>query len=169
MCIFTKTNHIHPYPIPAPCSMKPSRIKPTAQCALMRIYHPEVVREIEREFSPMLKDVKHIPAIFEEVNNQFPELSDNQKTDLFVYCAYEAYAKPTLVGQGVDRAPNGLRQEICKVMNWNHATSVNEVQDRVRVYFKEGSARTAFLPKVNAVMMGFERFSVKDNQLALPI
>lgn len=135
----------------------------------MQVYFPNEVREIKRKFSPMLKDVKHVPAIFEEVNNQFPDDSDNQKTDLFVYCAYEAYAKATLVGQGIARAPNGLRQEICKVMNWNHATSVNEVQDRVRVYFKEGSARTAFLPKVNAVMMGFEKFSVKDNQLELTL
>ncbi|MBB6126958.1 hypothetical protein [Mucilaginibacter lappiensis] len=124
---------------------------------------PEQYREAVKLCQPMLSQPAIIPAIHERIKETYPELDRTDESILFAATVYTAYAPACLLASGVDRAPNGIRQTMCKVMGWNDAPVVNYYCDLSRAYIKGPK----FKEKVANILLGFQQFSVKSNQIEL--
>lgn len=129
---------------------------------LLALKEPEVFRAMCRECEPMLTNLTLIPQIHSTIKEQHPDIDRTDESILFAACIYHAYA-PAALESSIERAPNGIRQIMCKVMEWNNATVCNHYSSIAQAYIKGKS----FKERVTAVLMGFERFSVKSQQIEL--
>ena len=124
---------------------------------------PEAYRKAVKVCEPMLAQPTIIPAIHQAIKETFPELDRTDESILFAATVYTAYAPACLLASGVDRAPNGIRQQMCAVMGWNDAPVCNYYADMARTYIKGPK----FKDRVSAILLGFQHFSLKSNQIAL--
>lgn len=144
--------------------MKPiTTAKLTTIAKMVARENPDLFKEMCSKSEPLLKNVNLIPAIHSTIKDQNPDLDRTDESILFAACVYHAFAPATLEGSDLERAPNGLRQAMCNVMNWQDAPVVNYYQQMAKTYFKGRS----FKERVSAVLLGFERFSVKSAQMEL--
>jgi hypothetical protein len=125
--------------------------------------HPEVFQQMCAKSEPMLRNVNLIPRIFQKIEEQFPEMDRTDKSIMFAACVYSAYAPATLESPDLERSPNGIRQEMCKVMEWKDAPICNYYKNISAAYFKGKT----FREKVNNVLDQFQGHSVKSNQASL--
>lgn len=125
--------------------------------------NPNAYREAEKLCEPMLNNPRFIPEIHKRITEVFPEMDRTDQSIMFMACTYTAYAPATLLGQGLERAPNGIRSIMCQVMEWNNETVCNHYQDLGRAYIKG----VKFQERVSSVLMGFEQFSIKSQQIEL--
>ncbi|WPU91826.1 hypothetical protein SNE25_21140 [Mucilaginibacter sabulilitoris] len=125
---------------------------------------PEAYRNAVKVCEPMLNNPsKFLPEIHKAIKDIYPDIDRTDESILFMAVAYKAYAPATLLGQGVDRAPNGIRKVMCQIMGWNNETVCNFYQDAARAYSKGKS----YQEKISAVLLGFEKFSIKSQQIEL--
>lgn len=124
---------------------------------------PEVIKQAENMCAPMLKRTSYIPQIYSKIKEEFPDLDRTDESILFATCVYSAYAPSTLLWNGIGRAPNGIRKVMCEIMQWKDAPTVNYYTDRGRAYIKGPK----FKGKVEAILMGFQQFSIKPIQIEL--
>lgn len=124
---------------------------------------PEVIKQAEDMCAPMLKKTHLIPQIYSKIKETFPELDKTDESILFTTCVYSAYAPSTLLWNGIGRAPNGIRKIMCEIMQWKDAPTVNYYCQIGRAYFKNPKHKA----RMATIMMGFEQFSVKPNQISL--
>ena len=125
--------------------------------------NPSVFTEAKQLCEPMLKNPRFLPEIHKRIKEIYPDIDRTDESILFAAVAYQAYAPATLIDKGIQRAPNGIRKVMCEVMSWNNATVCNNYNSIARAYIKGVS----YQDKVNAVLLGFEKFSVKSNQISL--
>jgi len=125
--------------------------------------NPDEFRRICNECEPTLKNLSLIPSIHSTIKEQFPDMDRTDESILFAATVYFAYAPSALESSDLERAPNGIRQQMCKVMGWNNAPVVNHYAQIAGAYIKGRQ----FKERVHSILMGFERFSVKSNQISL--
>jgi hypothetical protein len=124
---------------------------------------PEQYRAAVKVCEPMLAQPAIIPAIHKAIKETYPDLDRTDESIMFAAAVYQAFAPACLLGSGVDRAPNGIRQQMCKVMEWNDAPVCNYYADLARAYIKGAK----FKERVSAILLGFQQFSVKSQQIEL--
>jgi hypothetical protein len=124
---------------------------------------PEQYRAAVKMCEPLLAQPSIIPAIHKAIKQAHPDLDRTDESILFAAVVYQAYAPACLLAQGVDRAPNGIRQQMCNVMGWQDAPVVNYYADMARTYVKGAK----FKERVSAILLGFQQFSVRSNQIEL--
>lgn len=127
--------------------------------------NPEQFRAMCAECEPMLlpRHTKLIPQIHQEIKKQYPYLDKFEESILLTAATYHAFAPGTMLGDDIERAPNGIRQEMCNVMEWKDAPTANYYQKRSMAYFKGKT----FREKVMSVLSPFQRYSVKPQQIEL--
>lgn len=125
--------------------------------------NPDAYREAEKLCTPMLNDLGFIPQIYKRITEVFPEMDRTDHSIMFMACTYTAYAPATLLGQGIERLPNGIRAVMCEVMQWNNETVCNHYQDLSRAYVKGPK----FQERVSSVLTEFEQFSVRSQETEL--
>ncbi|WP_158797668.1 hypothetical protein [Pedobacter sp. L105] len=125
--------------------------------------NPEAYKAAEILCAPMLKDIKFIPMIYSAIRDTFPEMDKTDESILLAACVYSAYAPATLIAQGIQRAPNGIRAAMCELMQWKDEPTVNYYQDKGRAYVKNPK----FRERMALVMEGFEQFSLKPSQIKI--
>ena len=125
--------------------------------------NPEAYKAAETLCAPMLKDIKFIPMIYSAIRDAFPEMDKTDESILLAACVYSAYAPATLIAQGIQRAPNGIRAAMCELMQWKDEPTVNYYQDKGRAYVKNPK----FRERMALVMEGFEQFSLKPAQIKI--
>lgn len=125
--------------------------------------NPEVFRMMCEKSEPMLKNISLIPLVHSKIKEEFPELDRTDESILFAATIYFAYAPATLENSQLERAPNGIRQQMCNVMQWKDLPTVNYYAGIGAAYFKVRS----FKEKVNTVLNYFSGYSVKPNQTSL--
>lgn len=123
--------------------------------------NPEAFKAAEKLCAPMLKDIKFIPMIYSSIRETFPEMDKTDESILLTACVYSAYAPATLIAQGIQRAPNGIRAAMCELMEWKDEPTVNYYQDKGRAYVKNPK----FRERMALVMGEFEQFSLKSGQV----
>lgn len=124
---------------------------------------PEQYRQAVKMCEPMLKQVKLLPQIYSRMKELYPDQDRTDDSIVFTLCVYQAYAPATLMGQGVDRAPNGIRKPMCEIMQWKDEPTVNYYQDLGRTFQKVPT----YKKKVESILLGFQQFSVKSTQQEL--
>jgi hypothetical protein len=124
---------------------------------------PEQYREAVRMCAPMLASPSIIPAIHNAIKQAHPDMDRTDESIMFAACVYTAYSPASLLAPGIERAPNGIRKVMCEVMQWNDAPVVNYYTSIASAYLKNPK----FKERVSAVLMGFEQFSIKSNQIEL--
>jgi hypothetical protein len=138
-------------------------MKPSTLVKVIQRQSPEQYREAMRLCEPMLKQPAIIPAIHARIKETYPELDRTDESILFAATVYSAYAPATLLGSGIERCPNGIRQEMCKIMQWKDEPTVNYYQ-RISAAYLKGKAYQA---KVESILLEFQQFSVKSQQTEL--
>lgn len=125
--------------------------------------NPEAFGQMCEKSEPMLKNTTLIPAIYERIRSEFPELDRTDFSILFAATCYFAFAPANLIESGTERSPNGMRQEMCKAMGWKDAPVANYYGSIAIAYFKGRSFRA----KVDQILGYFAGHSVKSNQVSL--
>ncbi len=120
-------------------------------------------RRISTMCEPMLKNQSLVPAIKAEINARYPELDRTEESILFAGCVYYAFKPVSMIDSSLERAPNGLRGEMMKVMKWKDAPLCNHYAGIAAAYFKV----KRFRAQVEEVLQSFERYSIKSNQIEL--
>ncbi len=121
---------------------------------------PEEYQAAVKMCEPMLSQPALIPQIYTRIKEMHPELDRTDESILFAATVYQAYAPAALLGSGIERAPNGVRKAMCKVMGWNDAPVCNYYCSIAQAYCKNPK----FKERVSAVLVGFEQFSVRSQQ-----
>lgn len=131
-------------------------------------FNPEVYDSILKICKPCFVNQKIIPTIHTIIKREFPNLDKTDESILYSGIVYKAFAPATLLGSGIERAPNGIREIMCNVMTWNDAPVVNYYQDKARSYVK-GAAGVEFNKKIEVVLNDPEiaKYSVEDKQIKL--
>jgi len=131
-------------------------------------FNPEVYDNILKICRPCFVNQSIIPQIHEVITSKFPELDKTDTSILFAATVYKAFAPATLLGSGIERAPNGIREKMCELMQWNDAPVVNYYQDIARSYVK-GAAALEFNKKIDITLSdeSIAKFSVEDKQIKL--
>lgn len=145
--------------------MKP---KATTFMELTARFNPEVYESIIKICKPCFVNQNIIPTIHSVLKEYYPELDKTDQSILFAAATYKAFAPATLLGSGVERAPNGIREKMCNLMQWNDAPTVNYYQDKARVYCK-GAAGVEFNKRIDSILNHEEvaKYSVEDKQIRL--
>jgi hypothetical protein len=125
--------------------------------------NPDAYRQAEKLCEPMLKIPTLIPAIHKAIKDTYPEMDRTDESIMFSACVYSAYSPASLLASGVCRAPNGIRKVMCEVMSWNDAPIVNYYTSIAQAYVKNPK----FKERVSSILLGFEQFSVKSQQIEL--
>ncbi|WP_114937548.1 hypothetical protein [Mucilaginibacter endophyticus] len=124
---------------------------------------PEQYRAAVKVCEPMLANTGVIPAIHKAIKDTYPDLDRTDESIMFAACVYSAYSPASLLAPGIERAPNGIRKVMCQVMNWADAPVVNYYTGIAAAYLKNPK----FKDRVSAVLLGFQQFSIKSNQIEL--
>jgi hypothetical protein len=138
-------------------------VKPSTIAKVLQRQSPEQYRAAVKMCEPMLQQPTIIPAIHKAIKETYPELDRTDESILFAAVVYSAYAPACLISSGFDRAPNGIRKVMCEVMKWNDAPTCNYYADLGRAYIKG----VKFKERVSAVLLGFEQFSVRSQQIEM--
>ncbi|WP_183560632.1 hypothetical protein [Mucilaginibacter sp. SP1R1] len=124
---------------------------------------PEAYRSAVKMCEPCITNPSVIPAIHKAIKETYPELDRTDESILFAATVYTAYSPACLLASGVDRAPNGIRKVMCEVMGWQDAPVCNYYADLGRAYIKGAK----FKERVSSILLGFQQFSVRSNQIEL--
>jgi len=145
-------------------------MKPTTTAKLSTIAkmvareNPAAFREYCEKCEPMLRNMSLVPLIKNKIDEEFPDLDRTDQSILFAATCYFAYAPAIIVGgSDLERAPNGIRKQMCKVMEWKDLPTVNYYTSIGAAYFKGNTFRS----KVDKVLSFFAGYSVKSNQINL--
>lgn len=137
--------------------------KLTTIAKVLQRSEPEAYRKAVKMCEPMLAKPSLIPEIHSRIRSEFPDMDRTDESIMFAACVYSAYSPASLIASGIERAPNGIRQVMCEVMQWNDAPVVNYYVSIAQAYLKNPK----FKEKVSVVLLGFQQFSVKSNQIEL--
>lgn len=144
--------------------MKPSTTAKLSTIAKMLAKeNPEVFRAMCEKSEPMLRNVNLVPLVYGKIKEEFPELDRTDESILFTTTIYHAFAPAIMEGDALERLPNGVRPQMCNVMQWKDLPTCNYYANIGRVYFKGKT----FKEKVNHVLSFFQGYSVKPNQTSL--
>ncbi|MEO6522209.1 MAG: hypothetical protein ABIN91_11060 [Mucilaginibacter sp.] len=124
---------------------------------------PEQYQAAVKMCEPMLAQPTIIPAIHKAIKDTYPDMDRTDESIMFAACVYSAYSPASLLSPGIERAPNGIRKVMCEVMQWQDAPVVNYYTSIASAYLKNPK----FKDRVSAVLLGFEQFSVRSNQIEL--
>lgn len=138
-------------------------LKLTTIAKVLARQSPEQYRAAVKMCEPMLNQQRLIPEIYYKMKELYPDQDKFDNSVIFSICVYKMFAPATLIDKGVDRAPNGIRKQMCQLMNWNDAPVVNFYQDKGRTFQKVPTYKA----KVESILLGFERFSIKSQQTEL--
>jgi hypothetical protein len=138
-------------------------IKLSTVAKVLQRQSPEQYRSAVKMCEPMLQQPTIIPAIHKAIKETYPDLDRTDESILFAATVYTAYAPACLLAQGVDRAPNGIRQQMCNVMGWHDAPVCNYYADMARTYVKG----VKFRDRVSSILLGFQQFSIRSQQIEM--
>lgn len=124
---------------------------------------PEQYRAALKLCEPMLEQPAIIPQIHKAIIDVYPEMDRTDESIMFAACVYSAYSPASLLSPGIERAPNGIRKVMCEVMDWKDAPVVNYYTGIAAAYLKNPK----YKEKVSAILLGFQRFSVKSSQIEM--
>ena len=124
--------------------------------------HPDLFRELQDKYLPVLEVPEHISKIYRYIIENYPDLDKADTNILFAAAVYTLYSPASLIGQGIQRAPNYIRQEMCAVLNYPNREMVNYWQDIARAYIKN----PAFNRKVKAIVDAFRPYGEAFSRLA---
>lgn len=143
------------------------KIQTTAKLAtiakMLAKKNPSEFRACCIESEPMLRNISLVPEIAFKIDEEFPELDKTDKSILYAASVYFAYSPATMIDTSLERLPNGIRQQMCDVMQWKDAPICNYYSNIAVAYFKGKS----FREKVERVLAHFQGWSVKRNQIEL--
>jgi hypothetical protein len=124
---------------------------------------PEQYRAAVKMCEPLLATPSIIPAIHQAIKEAYPDMDRTDESIMFAACVYSAFSPASLLAPGIERAPNGIRKVMCQVMDWADAPVVNYYTGIAGAYLKNPK----FKEKVSAVLLGFEKFSIRSQQIEL--
>jgi hypothetical protein len=138
-------------------------LKLTTVAKVLQRQSPEQYRAAVKMCEPMLAQPAIIPAIHTAIRTAHPDMDRTDESIMFAACVYTAFSPASLLAPGIERAPNGIRKVMCEVMKWNDAPVVNYYTSIASAYLKNPK----FKERVSAVLLGFEQFSVRSNQIEM--
>lgn len=144
--------------------MKPvTTAKLSTIAKLLARENPAAFREMCEKSEPELRNLTLIPRIKEKINEEYPELDRTDESILFAATCYFAYAPANILDSSLERSPNGMRQQMCKAMEWKDAPICNHYAKISMAYFKGKTFRA----KVDHILSFFKQWSVKSQQINL--
>jgi hypothetical protein len=140
-------------------------LKLTTVAKVLQRQSPEQYRAAVKMCEPSIANPQVIPLIHKAIKETYPDLDRTDESILFAAVVYSAYAPATLLGQGIERCPNGVRSLMCQVMQWKDEPTCNYYQ-RISAAYLKGKA---YQEKVSAILLGFQQFSVKSSQIEMEL
>lgn len=117
---------------------------------LASIIMPDLVSEIKSKFTPILKDISHIPEICRRVISTYPQLDQFDRNVLISAAVYSLYSPATLIG--AVNAPAGMRKAIADVLGYENGTNINYWQNKASSFIKS----ERYIKKVQTVTNHFK-------------
>ena len=127
--------------------------------------NPEAARILRMNYTPMLKDNRHVAEIYSVIKEKYPDLDDTDTKILFSACVYKMYSPATLIAAGMQNAPSNMRKSIAEVLGYANGTNINYFQAIARSYVKN----KRYIQKIANIEEHFKTRSVnpEDWKLAL--
>ena len=129
-------------------------------------FNPEHFKEIELDYTGILKNPKYVPQIQKAIFDNYQEESDKSKNELFVATCYQLYAPLSYLRKKQDKKaiaklPVGVRDEIQKCLGCNNPESVNSEKGYVESYMRpfNNGVTPPFKKKVMDVVETFKCYS----------
>ena len=114
--------------------------------------NPEAVKALQKHYTPLLKDLNHIPNIYALICSTYPDLNQFDKNVLIAACVYQLYCPASLVGTGCSNSPAGMRRTIADLLGYENGTNLNYWQDKARAFVKG----KRFLTKMEPIIGHFK-------------
>jgi len=102
---------------------------------IIQALHPEMVREILNDYTPLTADQALIPDLYHAMNGIFPDLQDFDKKVLFIAIVYRCFAPQSFLPpfkeeNGKDRIavgklPAGVRDKISQCLGFRNSEMSN--------------------------------------------
>jgi hypothetical protein len=125
--------------------------------------NPEIYSQAKESVTPMLTDMKHIPAMFDKVVEFFPDQDKTGTMLLFVSLVYDSYCPAALLPKSAMKLPVGLRDEAARVSGYPNPEMINYFFSIAKAYMKG----KAFRSRVDQVKNEFKQFSVNPKHWEL--
>jgi len=118
--------------------------------------NPTAAINLQRLYTPLLTDFKHIPIVWSLIEQTFPEMETNDQKILFVAVAYKLYSPGSLLPEKAVNAPAGLRAAMAKHLKYRNGSNINSWLSFARVYIKNDR----YCKRINKIINDFQ---VLDN------
>jgi hypothetical protein len=103
------------------------------QAAKLKEVNLNAWQECQGLLNAPIKDLNLLPDVLEMIIQYYDIKPENYTRIIsvvyFLFAPYKLYSSDI-------RMPNGIRKTICKVIGWNHSTSVNESGANALAYWK---------------------------------
>lgn len=137
---------------------------------------PEKSRAILSRFKPMLKNPKHVEAIFHAVQEVYSDETWENRRLLFIASVYQSYQPLSYLqskedGKAAGKLPPGVRDEMARCLEYKNPEMCNFLKGYTEPQMKpdNNGVPRPFQAKVISVLERFKAFSVKaeDHQFNL--
>jgi hypothetical protein len=118
---------------------------------IIQALHPEMVKEILNDFTPLTDDLAIIPEMYHAMNGIFPDLEDFDRKVLFIALVYRSFAPqtflpPILREDGKDRLPigklpAGVRDKIAQQLGFVNSEMANHYKAYAEAHVKNSRYR----------------------------
>ena len=116
---------------------------------------PENALVLNMKYSPILKDFKHIPEIYELICKAYPDYEQFDRQVLIAACIYQLYCPASLIAGRCQNAPAGMRKVVAELLGYENGTNINYWQDKARAFVKG----RRFNDKIKGIVNHFENLA----------
>jgi hypothetical protein len=127
---------------------------------IISVMDPEMVQELVKDYAPLSRDKSMVTEIYEAVNALFPEMKEQERTEMFIAVVYRVFVPvsflPAREIPGEDRRaqqklPTGIRGIIAKCLDFKHQEEVNRLKHYVEPFIKNARYRAKMKLVTDAV------------------
>lgn len=129
---------------------------------------PEKSRAILSRFKPMLKNPKHVEAIFHAVQEVYSDETWENRRLLFIASVYQSYQPLSYLqskedGKAAGKLPPGVRDEMARCLSFQNPEMANHFKSFTESWMKpeDNGMTRPFKVKVMAIVDRFKSLSIK--------
>lgn len=100
----------------------------------MQFLHEDLVRDVVVQITPLSDNQRIIPFAYDNILYFYPDLDKTDLSILFVGVVYKIFSPAAFIEGGLVRAPTGIRQKICDIMQWADPPVCNYYMSMAKVY-----------------------------------
>ena len=109
---------------------------------------------LHKQYTPVLKDLKHLPKIYSLICNTFPDYGQFDRNVLIAACIYQLYSPASLLKGRCSKAPAGMRKVVAELLGYDNATNINYWQDKAKAFVKG----RRYVGKMKIIIQHFETY-----------